>query len=124
MQLTIKYLKIIGYILASLLILTLIMTILNYFNIISSNTMNYFKLIVIILATFLGGIAIGKQSTKRGWLEGLKLGGILIFILFLFAYLGLDKGVKLRNFIYYLIILQATVLGGMIGINRKINKKT
>lgn len=119
MELLTRYLKVIGYILISLLGLTLIMTTLNYFNLISNTTMNYFKLIIMLIVTFLGGISIGKRTVQKGWLEGLKFGAIFIVILFIFTYLGLEKGMNLRNFIYYLIILQATVLGSMIGISRK-----
>ncbi len=114
-----KYIKVIGYIIITILISTFIMTMLNYFNIISSGTLTYFKFFIILLSTFLGGINIGKKSAQKGWLEGLKLGFLLIFILYLFAYLGLEKSMTIKNIIYYIIILAMTMLGGMVGINKQ-----
>ncbi len=115
----VKYLQVIGYIIATLIIVTLIMTIFNYFDLISSIIMTYYKFLIIIISTFIGGFSLGKKATKKGWLEGLKLGLILIFILFLFAYLGLEKAMSFKNLIYYLIILAVSMLGGMLGINKK-----
>ncbi|MGI6325228.1 MAG: TIGR04086 family membrane protein [Bacilli bacterium] len=115
----IKYLKLIGYTIISILVITFILTLLNYYNIISNEVMNYLKFISIILSTFISGFKIGRRSTEKGWLAGLKLGLALIFILFLFTYLGLASTITIKNIIYYLIILLITTLGAMIGINKK-----
>ncbi|MEG0026535.1 MAG: TIGR04086 family membrane protein, partial [Bacilli bacterium] len=80
-----KYLKNIGisffYIIIILLILTFIITILNYFNLINSHIMAILQIITLIISLFIGGVIIGKKSAKKGWLEGLYLGIIFLFIL-------------------------------------------
>lgn len=116
-----KYLKVLGLslvvILGNIFIATFLMTILNYFNIIESHSVNIIKIIILIISFLMGGIIVGKKALKKGWLEGLKLGVIMIFIASLFNYLGLDNSFEFKNLIYYLIILSTTILGSMIGIN-------
>ena len=115
----IKYLKSLLYILASTLILSFIVGTLNYFNIIGTNTTKIFELISLVISIALGGIYLGKNSTKKGYLEGLK---IAIVLLFIFAYLAFDKSFSLSTLIYYLIILISAVLGSILGINKKSSK--
>ena len=115
----VKYLKSIFYILISILIFGLLITILNYFNIINSNTINYLKLISIIISFIIGGIDIGRKGTNKGYLEGLKIAAISIVILLLLNILGFNKGISIDTIIYYLIITISTVLGSIIGINKK-----
>lgn len=115
----IKYLKSLLYTLISMVILSILITILNYFNIIGTTTINYLKLLVAILSIFIGGIYIGKSSLNKGYLEGIKIGVILIIIFFLISYLGFNKGITFDNIIYYIIILTSSILGSIIGINKK-----
>ena len=69
------------YILISILILTFITTIFNYFEIFSYKTINILEIIIIIIAMFLGGYKLGQKSNKKGYIEGIKLG--IIFSIFL-----------------------------------------
>lgn len=114
----IKYLKSLLYIFISILIFTLLISSLSYFNLLGS-ALKYFKLIAIIISMLIGGIFLGKQSYSKGYLEGIKIGGIVIFILFLLSYLGFDKNINLETIIYYLIILISSIFGSIIGINKK-----
>ncbi|MDD4036030.1 MAG: TIGR04086 family membrane protein [Bacilli bacterium] len=114
-----EYLKIIGYMIGIILIFTFLITILNYFNILSTLTISYLKLIIVLITAFSSGILVGKSSIKKGWLEGLKLGISIVVLMILFSYLGLGKSLAYKNIIYYIIIIITTILGGMIGINRK-----
>lgn len=118
----IKYLKSLLYILASTLILSFIVGTLNYFNIIGTNTTKIFELISLVISIALGGIYLGKNSTKKGYLEGLKIGLVVIVLLFIFAYLAFDKSFSLSTLIFYLIILISAVLGSILGINKKSSK--
>lgn len=111
-----KYLKTIIFEFIVLLVLTLLTTIFYYFNLIDSGANNIFKIISFIVIFILTGIYIGKNSTKKGWLEGLKISGINI-LLFLIIALISRYGFNLRQFIYYLILTLTTVLGSMAGIN-------
>ena len=83
-----KYAKNLGFsllfIIGSLLILTLLLTFFNYFNLFSNGLVSTFKIIIPIISLFAGGFFIGKKSSKKGWLEGLKLSLIFTIILILF----------------------------------------
>lgn len=118
-----NYLKLLGksfiYIVSILLISTLVVTILNYFNIFGSKLVTFFKIVIALISMFVGGFIMGKNSKQKGWLEGLKLGLIILLILVLMNYLILRQSFEIRNLVYYLILLSSSVFGSMIGINKK-----
>ena len=120
-----KYLKNLGmsfiYIIATILILTFIITILSYFNIMNDKVTSIFKITIPIIALLIGGIYIGKRSLKRGFLEGLKLGAIFSLILIIFNYLALGNSFKIKYLLFYIILIISSILGSMIGINRRKN---
>lgn len=118
-----KYLKVLIYILVPVLILNFILSLLYYFNLIGSGIINYLKLFVVTIAMLIGGIYIGRRTSKNGWLEGLKVGAEVIVLFFIVSYLAFDKGINIKTIIYYFILIAASILGSMIGINkRKLNK--
>ena len=122
-----KYLKtsakIIGIMIAGLLLFTLLITVFNYFNIIGKKTVTIFEIIGPILTLFIGGFLIGKKSQKKGWLEGLKLALFFLVLIILFNYLGLKNHLEMKNLIYYLILTITCMFGGMIGINKSEQKQ-
>ncbi len=105
------------YMLIFFIILTLIVTILNYFNIFNYKAMNIIKIIVPILSFCFGGFTIGKASNKNGWLEGLKQSSFVSLILAIITLLV--KAFKLEYFIYLIILIVAGTFGSMLGINKK-----
>lgn len=115
----VKYLKSLLYILVPVIVLSIITSILYYFNILNSKGVNYINLIMIALSMLLGGIYIGTKADKKGWLEGIKVGLEVIVILFIVSFLAFDKGMNIKTLIYYFILVASSTLGGMIGINRK-----
>ncbi|MBE6144383.1 MAG: TIGR04086 family membrane protein [Firmicutes bacterium] len=122
-----NYLKLLGksllYIVSILLTSTIIITILNYFNIFGSKLATLFKIIIPVISMFVGGFIIGKNTKSKGWLEGLKLGIIVIIILLMINLIILKPKWELRNIIFYLILIISTIFGSMIGINKKIEEK-
>lgn len=122
-----NYLKKIGlsllYIIGIILVSTFLITLLNYFNIISGTALTIAKILICVISLFVGGFFMGRRSSKKGWLEGLKLALIFIVILMLFNYLGLGSAPELKSLIYYAIIIVSCIFGSIIGINRKINDK-
>lgn len=108
-------------ILITILVLTLIATVLNYFNLIGYKVLSILKIIIPVLAFIIGGFIMGKRSSSKGWLAGLKLGVIFIIVLTLFNVLGLNHKLKIADLIYYLILLSSTTFGSMIGINKRPN---
>ena len=116
-----KYIKTIILFFSSLIILNLITTILYYFDITSTSSNNIFKIIIFIFTFLLSGIYIGRNSNKKGWLEGLKISGILI-IFFLISSLIVRYNFNIKQVFYYLLSTIIIMFGSMIGINFKKRK--
>lgn len=102
-----------------LLGLCLLMSAFYYFNWLPTTIVNYLKIFIVFVATFVGGIYLGKKAKQKGYLEGIIGGIIWVFLLFLFSYLALREGLKLRMLLYYVILITTSMLGSMIGINHK-----
>lgn len=121
-----KYLKtiakIVGIMIAIILFFTFTITLFHYFNIIGKTTVTILEITGPIIALFIGGFLIGKESKQKGWLEGLKLAVIFIIFIILFNYLGLKNNLEWKNLFYYFILTITCVFGSMIGINKKAQK--
>ena len=109
-----KYLKTIIFESILILSMLIITTILYYFNITSNNINNVLNIIVFILIFILTGMYIGKRSSKRFYLEGIKIAGINI-LLFLILTLIFRLGFSFKNILYYLIIILLTSFGSILG---------
>lgn len=101
------------YTLLCFVVLTLLITSLNYFN---YNYLNIGKIIVPIISLIFGGFLMGKKVKKNGYLEGLKISLIIVFI-FIIISLVLGK-FTFKNLIYYLILIIAGICGSILGINK------
>jgi len=112
-----KLLKGFLFTIVSFLLLTFIFTTLNYFNIINIKVMEICKIIIPLFSLALSGYIMGKGSEKNGWLEGLKIGLIIVLIIVI-GNLIFSKLI-LKDFIFYILLLMGSMLGGMFGINRK-----
>ena len=104
---------------SSILILTLIMTFLNYFNIVHDSILSIINIIVVSISSLIGGIYLGIKSNKGGYKNGIVLGLIYSVILILLDLIFFDF--KIKYLLFYIIIIISTMLGSMIGIqkNRK-----
>lgn len=123
-----NYLKIFaraaGITLLTLLILTLITTLFSYFNILKEGATNIMKMITPLVSLFIGGFTLGKRASKKGWLEGIKLGATISIVIIIVNYLAFAGSVELKNLLYYLILMIACVFGSMIGINKAPKKES
>jgi len=117
----INYLKNIGYILLGLLVMTIITTILNYFNILNGNLLKIISVIIMGLSLLIGGFLTGSKANKKGYLEGIKFGLIMIVIILILNLLIFKNEFKLINILYYFGLLLLSTIGAMFGINRKKN---
>ena len=106
------------YIVSSILVLTFLFTLINYFNVINDKTMSIFKIIIPIISLFIGGIYLGLNTKFKGFCNGLKLGLVFIFIMIILNIVFISN-FEFKNILYYLILLITTTLGSMIGINIK-----
>lgn len=113
-----KYLKALLYMFISIVIFSFMLSTLNFFDIVGTGTMNVFQIISIIISMFIGGFFIGKNSNNKGYLQGIKIGGIALAILFLLNYLGFDNGFSLSRVLFYLIVMISSIAGSVVGINK------
>ena len=119
MNYTKKVIISLGYIVGPIIIGLFILTILNYFDIISYNLFNIMKIILLCLSIILGGIKIGEKSKQKGWMEGIKLGLIISIILLIFNYLIFRVDFNFKQLFYFVIIFGSSILGSILGINIK-----
>lgn len=115
----INYLKSSAWTIGIILTSIIIVTILNYFNILNGTILKIVELLIPIIAIFIGSYKIGKASTKKGYIEGIKY-GIIWIVVFLIINLFL-KSLSLRNSIYFLLLMLDSTLASMVGINRRKN---
>ena len=112
-----NYISTLGIMLLIMIISTLVLTFFNYFDIFSKETVSVLKMSLIFITLFIGGIIIGKKSSKKGWLEGLKLGLIFCIILFIInLFLG---SFSFKTLFYFFILIVSSIFGSMIGIQKK-----
>ena len=102
-------------ILSSLLIVSILITIFNYFDFISNHVLNVLEFILLIITFFIGGFLTGENSPKKGWLEGFKF-SLVFIILFIFLNIFIYHNLKISTFLYYLILIISSIFGSMIGI--------
>ena len=96
---------------------SIIISLLHYFSILDINIINILKIALPIIAILVSSFRIGKGANKKGYLEGLKFGGIIILIILLTSIIL--KSFNIKSLIFYLILLISSMLGSMIGITRK-----
>lgn len=113
----IYFIKALGLLFGLLLLSSLIINLLYYFDIISNNTVKYIKMILSVISFFIGGIYLGKKSTNKGYINGLKLSGITITIFLILSIIF--NNLTLSRILFYLITIISITFGSMIGINKK-----
>ncbi len=107
------------YIVISILALTFIFTILNYFSIISDKLISIFKMFIPIISLFIGGLYLGKNSKGKIFFEGLKLGLIFSILIILINLIILSSPFKIKFTLLYLILIFSSILGSLFGFNKK-----
>ena len=113
----INYLKSLLWSFIILLGSSLIITIFNYFNVISGIPLKIIFLIIPIISIFIGSYRLGKLSNEKGYVEGIKYG--LIWIVLFIIISIICKVFDWTSVIYYIILLFISILGSILGINRK-----
>lgn len=108
---TLVFLGIFAFYLVTLLIL-------NYTGLVKLDSIVKINFVVMSIMTLFLGIIEGKKTSKKGYLEGLKLGSIVICILFLLN-LMFYRYFSVYLLLYYLVIIASSTIGSMIGINLK-----
>lgn len=111
--------KTLGLCIGLFLVITLLATTLNFFNVITTNTMGIFKMIIPVIALLISGIYLGSKAKNKGWKEGLKLSVFIILLLLFFHLVWMIETFGMKNILYYAILLISGMVGSMVGINIK-----
>lgn len=112
-----NYLKSFIWSLGILLSSIIILTIFNYFNILNGTILKVLELFIPIISIFIGSYMLGKTSSQKGYIEGLKYSGIWIIIFLLFNII--TKNLSLIGILYLVILVLTGVFGSILGINKK-----
>ena len=110
-----KYLKSYLYLFSSIIILTLILSLLNYFYTFPTKII---KLLIPIISILLSSIILGKNTKEKAYLEGLKFTSLYI-ILSLIISLITKNPFTIKLILSYLLFLITGIIGSMIGIQLK-----
>ena len=113
-----KYLKSILISIAIIIGGIMFVSILNYFSILSKTLISILKLLTIFISLAYSGYTLGRNANKKGYLEGVKAGGIIILLLIIYN-LIIHNSFGIKNIIYYFILLSISTISSMIGISRK-----
>lgn len=113
------YGKILLIFLISSILLSLLLGIMNYFGLLQGKITQIIIWIYMILFSFYAGLSTGKLAEKNGYLEGIKIGGILVLLLLLCNLIFFASPFSMTRFIYYVIIFIVTIASSMFGINKK-----
>lgn len=103
-----------------LILISLISSIFYLYTNISYNVNCTFLLISVMLGVFAISFYNGRKASKKGYLEGLKLGGIIITVFFIISLFS-GNIISLSKVIYYLLLLLVSVVASSLGINMKKN---
>lgn len=111
-------LKYLGYYTLFLITLVFITSLLNLIGVNSTIT-NLLIFIFNIILFFIFGLKNGKKANNKGYLAGLKVGGLFLLVLLIISLFTSKNIFSLTTIIYYLVLILASTLGGSLGINKK-----
>ena len=106
-----KYIKSILIIIIFLLIINILLTILNYFNLLNNNI----KITSYLIPFIISGLYIGKNSKNKVHLEGLKTSLIFILISLLLIILLPNASFSIKTLINYLLVTIVIIISSIIG---------
>lgn len=89
-----------------------------YYFFFNEKVVSILSLIYMVIVFFIFGFKSSKKIDKGGYKMGLKIGIIFTIILVLINII-IYHNFHLSNLIYYLILILASTIGGMMGINKK-----
>lgn len=110
--------KTIGIFIGYVVVLSFILALLNLIGM-SQGMVNILSIILMIGVFLFIGFKFGQTADKKGYIEGIKVGISLIFILIIINLLFYRTGFTTSRIIYYFVLILSSIFGSMIGINKK-----
>lgn len=95
---------------------------LTIFNLIKIETTRIILIITSSIIMLAIGFILGIKTNKNGYLNGLVLSSIIILSLLILS-LIFRFNLNTNSIIYYVIMVISTILGSVLGINKKANKQ-
>lgn len=114
-----KYIKLTGIFLIVELLITFIISLLNLIGL-NGGITSIILLILNVIIFFIFAFYNGKNSKEKGYLTGLVISLLFIFLMFTINSILNGLTMKTSTIIYYLILILVSIIGGTIGINKKI----
>ena len=105
------------YFIVSLLLILILTSTLNYFDVIGYKTVYIISFIVLIIASLFSGYYLAKHSEQKGYLIGALMGTINILLLIILSLIF--SKLSLISLLYYFILMLSSITGGIFGINHK-----
>lgn len=112
-----RYFKSIIRTLFMIVFFSFFLTFLYYSDWISQNTFSFLQFFGFLFILFWNSYCLGKKSSKKGYMEGIKY-GMIIIISFLIPTILYSK-YQWKIIFYYSLILFTTIIGSVFGINKK-----
>ncbi len=85
----------------------------------SFKTTSLLFMIFMVMLFLILGFRYGKKANKKGYLAGVKIGLCLILVLVFINFVFYKTNFSLERIVYYLVLILSSILGAMIGINKK-----
>lgn len=112
------YFKYILLFIGYLIILSFLSSILYLYTNMSYNINCLILFIFTSITFFIINFFNGKKTLSKGYLAGLKLGGLLVIVFFIISLIAKD-GLSLSKLVYYGVLLLISIIASSIGINTK-----
>lgn len=110
------HLKHIGIFLLTILMLNTLFSTLYLYTNMSSNTNNTLVFFSTMILTTILGFKSGIKTHDKGYINGIKLGLILVSVLFVPS-LFFKSFISISKFLYYLILVMICTLASIVGKN-------
>lgn len=108
-----NYLKSYLYLFTSIIILTIILSITNYYLFFKTTLI---KLLIPIISILISTIILGKNTKQKAYIEGIKFTSTYILLSIIISIL-FKNPFSLKLIVSYLSLLISGIIGSMIGIN-------
>ncbi|MGN1378955.1 MAG: hypothetical protein ACI4XR_00945 [Bacilli bacterium] len=120
-----KYLKTLKYLGLFILTETFLAFFLGLINLfgVSSYITNLLSFLFNIALFFILSFKKGKTTNKKGYLEGLINGLILVLCLFIFTLIFFIKNISIYTILYYIILISTSIIASILGKNTKKENK-